>query len=406
MTYSPEMEMATLGSMLLGDSQVNEGIKSILQGSDVFYSPGHQAIYDVCSSLSVNGKSFADLEIVAHELGERGLVEIGGLDYLIQVAEFVPSPSNGEEYARKVLECWTRREFERLGKRAAELSPDELHIEAEAIRSRAIKGGGTYRVSVLGAVGKEPGPGIPTGWDLLDEILSGGGWARKQVWLIRAREGMGKTPFLTQAALNVAKQGKRVFYVTVDDLDDSELNVRAMKHLTGWGYAPTKSQELNEGWHRKKKDLASLGIVCLDCTDEVIPVETIVLWLERNGPWDFGVVDYLQELRMSDRGLDRMERQTEAMAAFKRLASRLNIPIGMGAQLSNNAQEGKMTKGGRDADAKAGLILTLDPDDRQGLSGTLEVGKNRGGMKPDIGYTFDAGPGGTLSFTLTEKDPR
>lgn len=402
MTYSPEMEMATLGSMLLGDSQVNEGIKSILQGSDVFYSPGHRAIYDVCANLSVNGKSFADLEIVAHELGERGLIEIGGLDYLIQVAEYVPSPANGEEYARKVLECWTRREFERLGKRAADLSPDELHIEAEGIKNRTVRGAASFDTVRAGSLSDDQTKGLSTGWEKLDDLLSCGGFPCGQVWLPRAKQGVGKTPFLTQAAMHSASQGRRVLYVTVADLDKRGLQARMMKYLTGWASAPTLNLEMAQDWQDAKKRLLSWDLTILDATREIVPVETIILWIERQEPFDDVYIDYLQELRMA-RQLDRMENQAEAVSAFKRMASRMNVPVGIGSQVTNSPTEGLMAKGGRDADEKAALILDILPDNDAGEVGTLKVSKNRYGPKTELAFNFDRKH---LSYTLKEKLPQ
>jgi replicative DNA helicase len=399
MTYSAEMEMATLGSMLLGDSQVNEGIKSILQGSDVFYNHGHRQIYDVCSRLSVNGRSVADLETVAYELGEEGLIEIGGLEYLIDVAAYVPSPANGEEYARKVLECWTRRQFEQLGRRAVDLSPDELHIEAEGIKNRTVRGAASFDAVIAGSLGDDQTKGQPTGWAMLDEILSCGGFPCGQVWMPRAKQGVGKTPFLTQAALYGASKGRRVCYVTVADLDKKGLQSRMMKHLTGWASAPTLNLDMAQDWKEAKDRLKSWNVTIFDATREIVPVETIILWIERQEPFDEVYIDYLQELRMA-RQLDRMENQAEAVSALKRMASRLDIPVGIGSQVTNSPTEGLMAKGGRDADEKAALILDIIPDNDAGEVGTLKVSKNRYGMKTELAFDFDRKK---LAFNLREK---
>ena len=215
----------------------------------------------------------------------------------------------------------------------------------------------------------------------------------------RAKQGVGKTPFLTQAALYGASKGRRVCYVTVADLDQKGLQSRMMKHLTGWSSAPSLNLDMAQDWKEAKDRLKSWNLTIFDATREIVPVETIILWIERQEPFDEVYIDYLQELRMA-RQLDRMENQAEAVSALKRMASRLNIPVGIGSQVTNSPTEGLMAKGGRDADEKAALILDIIPDNDAGEVGTLKVSKNRYGLKTEMTFDFDRKK---LGFRLREK---
>jgi replicative DNA helicase len=374
------MEMATLGSALLGDREITRGIRAILPDPEKFYRPAHRSIWAACLAL-MDACIPCDLEFVTEYILDKQEGTEGDIDYLNQVAEYVPSPSLGEDYAKQVLDYWTRRQYAELANKAKRMSPEQLHIEAEAIKSGAITKD-SPKIETLGEVPISPSVGVPTGWKALDEILSSGGWPKGQFSLVRAKTGVGKTPFLTQAGIEAAKQGFKVVYAMFADLNAEELQARCMKYLTGWPHSPTVSLDLARDWDEKRKYLKTLGIRAYDGSEGQAEVETFCLWLERNPP-DFVCIDYLQEIR-THRFMERMERQSEICTALKQTLKRLNIPGLMGSQVSNNSQEGDMAKGGRDADDKAALILDIKPEDD-----ILRVSKNRFGVKTEIPMRFD-----------------
>jgi replicative DNA helicase len=378
--HSLQMEMATLGSAVLGDREITKAIRAILPDPEKFYRPAHRSIWAACLTL-MDASIPCDLEFVTEFILDKQDGTEADIDYLNQVAEYVPSPSLGESYAKQVLDYWTRRQYAELANKARRMSPEQLHIEAEAIRSGSISKTMPV-ICTLGELPAEEASGVPTGWSAIDGILSCGGWPRGQYTLVRAKTGVGKTPFLTQTAIEVAKKGLKVVYAMFADLSASELQDRCMKYLTGWSHAPTLNLDMAQDWQDKKAFLKKLNIQAYDGSEGHAEVETFCLWLERNPP-DFVCIDYLQEIR-TQRFMDRMERQAEICSAIKQTAKKLNIPAVMGSQVSNNAQEGDMAKGGRDADDKAALILDIKPDEE-----ILRASKNRFGEKTDIPMVFD-----------------
>lgn len=100
-----EAEMAALGSMLLGERGVDAVLSQLNQ--DDFYSPAHQEIYAACYAIVASGRA-VDLITLRNELSQRGTLDrVGGVDYLIQVAESVATPSHASHYAGIVLDMAT-----------------------------------------------------------------------------------------------------------------------------------------------------------------------------------------------------------------------------------------------------------------------------------------------------------
>src|ERR1044072_10045669 len=77
----------------------------VVMASD-FFRPAHQAIFTACCGLADE----LDLVTLKHDLEASGkLAACGGEEYLVSLAEFVPSVANIEHYAGIVKEKSERR---------------------------------------------------------------------------------------------------------------------------------------------------------------------------------------------------------------------------------------------------------------------------------------------------------
>lgn len=98
--HSMESESSVLGGLLL-DNNAWERVGDLLSESD-FYRHEHKLIYDAIGKL-VNASKPADVITVYEQLQSIGKAEeIGGLMYLNQLAQYVPSASNIRRYAEIV----------------------------------------------------------------------------------------------------------------------------------------------------------------------------------------------------------------------------------------------------------------------------------------------------------------
>ncbi|TSE27329.1 Replicative DNA helicase [Tepidimonas sediminis] len=100
--HSLEAESSVLGGLLL-DNAAWDRVADLLTESD-FYRPEHRQIFAAIDALIGAGKP-ADVVTVHEHLSSLGRAEdVGGLAYLNQLAQFVPSAANIRRYAEIVRE--------------------------------------------------------------------------------------------------------------------------------------------------------------------------------------------------------------------------------------------------------------------------------------------------------------
>ncbi|MDD5045173.1 MAG: replicative DNA helicase, partial [Candidatus Omnitrophica bacterium] len=97
-----EAEMAVLGAMLLDEEAVACGIE--LLDRDCFYKDAHKKIFEAAIDIYNNNKA-VDLITISDELKKRGeLEEIGGVSFLTQLVNTVPTTANTQHYAKIIKE--------------------------------------------------------------------------------------------------------------------------------------------------------------------------------------------------------------------------------------------------------------------------------------------------------------
>ncbi len=229
--HSVEAEMSALGSMLYGEKPADQ-VFGILEEEDL-YLPSHREIYRAMRQLQRENKAI-DLVTLKQELVRRGELErIGGEDYLIRVAEFVPSPANAEYYSRIVQENSTMRRLEGAGHeivklvRDPEKETDEKVNDAEQlvfqvganrlgkdfVQMRQLATEVMTDIDKILDTGEET-LGVSSGFYDIDDMTTGfyGG----DFVIIAARPSMGKTALVLRIALHVAERTGPVAFFSLE----------------------------------------------------------------------------------------------------------------------------------------------------------------------------------------------
>jgi replicative DNA helicase len=186
MPESLEAEAAVLGSMMLDPECIGLVIQKLK--TEAFYRLEHQMMFDAIVHLwEKTGNNF-DLVLLRDELKKRNqLDEVGGAEYLMKIAESVPSSANIEYYARIVQEKQLLREliaaagevmteaFETSGDVADKLDKAEQKIFW--VTEKKITGSAVSIKDLLTqafeAIDKREGhhiTGLPTGFTELDDL--------------------------------------------------------------------------------------------------------------------------------------------------------------------------------------------------------------------------------------------
>ena len=217
--------MSALGSMLLSEAAVEEVVQ-ILNEED-FYRPAHRTLFESMRRLA-NRKEAIDFLTLKDDLVSHGkLADVGGSDYILQLAEYVPSPANASYYAGIVRDKSTLRKLEDAGRQILGVVRD---VDGGSAKDRVDKaeqlvfevgktGIGRYFQPVRHLAKKffeevddiietgKPLTGLKVDFYDLDRITTG--FYPGDFVIIGARPAMGKTSLVLDMALNVAKQTVR-----------------------------------------------------------------------------------------------------------------------------------------------------------------------------------------------------
>ena len=225
--YNLEAEQSVLGCILLNSGCMEEVLMHLKAES--FYLPQHRAIFGAMLSMYTSSQASIDPVLIADVLAKEGHYDVaGGREYLVQLANSVPSTANVASYAKIVKEQFYLRT---LIQTAREIMDDAASGEGDAssildaaeqkiydIRQGKDTGGptkvsevivnGVYdRLGKLTGEDKEKYKGIPTGFGLLDTYITG--LNKSDFILIGARPAMGKTSFALNLASNVSMMARK-----------------------------------------------------------------------------------------------------------------------------------------------------------------------------------------------------
>ena len=213
-----EAEMALLGSMIL-DWRAAGDVLQVLVDPDVFSKPEHQSIYEVLVELYDKHQS-SDIVQIQAKLQDKGIFEqVGGIDYLVELGEAVPSAASAVRYAELVRDkALLRKMIHTAGTILEDChNCDEPVVELfDKIESTIFEiaekrsQDGTSALSVLlqetfdklEAQDGQVITGIETGFRDLDEMTNG--MQPGELIIVAARPSMGKAQPLDAGVLTPA----------------------------------------------------------------------------------------------------------------------------------------------------------------------------------------------------------
>ncbi len=352
--HSTEAERSVLGAMLQSANAVSAAMET-LTGED-FYVPAHKEIYDAARAVAER-HSAVDLVTMDAELSRRGtLPGVGGIEYLIDLTQFVPTTANVKDYIRIVAEKSTLR---RLIGASGEISkaayaqeqelPQVLSLAEKQIFDIVMRRDGgedlmhirdvlalTYAQMEELARLKGQVAGVPTGFYSLDGLLTGlhGG----ELVLVGARPSMGKTSFAINLATNAARKGKKVAIFSLEMpreqiamrilCSDARINMQSVR----------KGTLRDEEWVKLARSLAPLAQseMYIDDTSGLTPgqLRSRCRRMMMDHGLDLIVVDYLQLMGSDVRAESRQVEVSQLSRSLKAIAQELKVPLVACAQLS------------------------------------------------------------------------
>lgn len=443
--HAPEAEMSLLGSIILDPRALVDVLDQVQTGDD-FYSAAHGLIFDALREIADRNPETDLIELTDRLRDRAELEDVGGSEYLVQLAESVPSAVNAPHYARLVAD---KARLRRLIKATSEILFDAYHVGgdgpedvkqaidaaeqkifeiARAEDRAAFANLASLLQEELDRIEAVEGrlvSGLHTGYDDLDEKLSG--LQAGEMLIIAARPSMGKTALALNLAEQVAMGGRTPWTRAHTDpvpvgffsleMSRNALAQRLLSAYSGVDSHKMRTGQINDQVMSRLIEACgalSQAPIIVDDTPNMTVMQLRARarrMVDRHGVKAL-FVDYLQ--LMTAPGAGRESRQVEVSTisrGIKALARELSLPVICLAQLNRGSEqrEGNRPRmsdlresGSIEQDADVVMLLHRESYYHQADPGWLEenedkvndaeliIAKQRNGPTGVVHLTWDA----------------
>lgn len=430
--HSMEAEQGILGCCLMEPESVDTAIEARCQTS-WFYDLRHQELWSVLTAMRAEGTQI-DLITFGQKLKDRGQLEaVGGLGYLSELMDSVPSAANLPHYLSIAADKSCRRRLLQAATRVMEVARDEelpsdaaaAQAESEILRVRSeydAESDPTMKELMREAIDElqdriQNGDTlrIPTHFGPIDRVTKGG-FKRGNMVVIAARPSTGKTSLAGTLMRSMASNGIHVGLFSLEmNKDEIICSLSSQESGTRWGEFSKDNKPSPEEFKAMTNASGRLARMPMQIVDGMWKGKTYKMnmaaiaaktrrWVKKYGTKAI-FIDYLQRIPVSGRGDNRQEKVAEISNQLKTLAQELGIVVIVLAQLNREFEkEGKRKpklsdlreSGAIEQDADfVGMLYSpdaedmWDPDPMVPVRINMYVAKQRGGIRfVDIPLNF------------------
>ncbi len=409
----------------------NEALDKVCEdlSSECFYSEANKKIYEVLKELRLKNVSL-DVTTVANELEKKKeLGNIGGVEYLTEIIEAVPTAANVNEYINILFEktvlrnlinkatnivtdCYEEKKdldeiVEDAEKGILSINKDRIGKEVRSIQDVIVKA--QNDLELLAKNGADI-TGIPTGYYDLDNRTTG--LHENELIILAGRPGMGKTALAINFATNIAINAKKSVALFSLEMSAEQLVNRMFASVGRIDLKKMRTGRLeHKDWKSLNEAMSQLADTKFFLDDTPgITVSEMRSKCRRLKNSDKGldiiIVDYLQLISSSSKYTgQRVQEVSEVSRDLKKLAMELKVPVIALAQLSRSveARENKRPimsdlkeSGSIEQDADIVMFLYNDDyynmkaKDKQTTTSTeLIVSKHRNGSTGTVDLIFE-----------------
>ncbi|NJM96810.1 MAG: replicative DNA helicase [Phormidesmis sp. RL_2_1] len=352
-----EAEEAILGGILIDPEAIGRVTEIIVP--EAFYIGAHRSIYQAALDLQSRGLP-TDLMGVASWLKDKGTLEkVGGQSRLAALIDRTISAANIDQYAKLVMDKYTRRKLIRSGGEIIQLgyeteTPledvlDKAEQELFGITQERPTAGLTATSDILTDTFSDIEqrslgmvlPGLACGFYDLDAMTQG--FQRSDLIIAAARPAMGKTSFVLNVARNIADTHRQPVAIFSLEMSKAQLIYRLLS-----SEAKIESGRLRTGriaqheWEPMGHAINTLSQlpIFIDDTPGIgvseIRSKARRLQAEQGGALGLILIDYLQLMEGS--GDNRVQELSKMTRSLKGLARELNVPVIALSQLSRGVE--------------------------------------------------------------------
>ncbi len=412
-----DAEKSVLGAILLDPDSLVKVVEFLKPGH--FYKTNHQNIYEAIIQLYENREP-ADLVTVPDQLRKMNeLKSSGGVTYLTELVNFVPTAANIEHYGKIIKDHCTRRNLLKTAGRIARMVHEEADVadlmdkseqllydvSRDRVHQEFVPVKKTLEVTFerLDELSKTRGAlrGVPTGLKTLDRMLSG--LQKEELIILAARPSMGKSSLAINIAQHAAiEHGKKIGFFSLEMGRESIVDrmISSQGDIDNWRISTGNlAAEDFEKYGIAAGHLAEAPIFIDDTPGiSVIEMRTKARRLQMERGLDLVVIDYMQ-LVHGKNFESRVQEVTYISQSLKNLSRELKVPVLALSQLSRAVEQRGGVKrpqlsdlrdsGSIEQDADVVMFLYRpDEEDRENMG--LFIAKHRNGPTGEIPVYFKA----------------
>ena len=421
-----EAEKALLGSIMIR-GEVMHDLVDIINGQS-FYSGQHNKIWGVLFELHTKAAPI-DLLSVSARLKEKDLLEnVGGMAYLTELINSVPSSTNASHYAEIVEKKHLMRELLRAAEQITGLGYDEeadLHETLEkaekALYAVTNKTGSHKFVELKDTLTeawerldhlhktRDELRGVHSGFPEIDNKLAG--FQKSDLIILAARPSMGKTSLALDIARKAAVNYKvpvAIFSLEMSSQQLVDRMLSAESQVDAWKIRTGHNLSVQEDFKAIGDAISRLSNASIFIDDQagnnILKMRAVARRLKNEKGLGLIIVDYLQLMvpTNANRNNDNMVQQvTEISRGLKNLARELEVPVLALSQLSRAVEQrgGKprlsdlRDSGSIEQDADVVMFIHREADQDQGgrkEEAEILIEKHRNGPTGTVKLYFDS----------------
>ncbi|MEG1478294.1 MAG: replicative DNA helicase, partial [Clostridiales bacterium] len=310
-----------------------------------------------------------DTFLLANRLREQGLLEaIGGISYITELYETVPSVAHVLPYAQIVKDKFLRRQVisfaDRLTTKAQEEEQGateilenaeaEIYAMGESSNHSTLEHIGPIVADAYDNIGKNE-EGLPTFIEL-DKYLNG--LHKSDMIIIAARPGMGKTTFCINLAERAATRHKASVAFFSLEMSSEQLATRMLISKARVKAEHVKhAEKLTDAEMNKlskaMEDLTQSNMYLDDTSDiTVAEIRGKCRRLKKEKGLDLIVIDYigLMQASLTTDKSNRQQQISEISRQLKGLAKELSVPVIVISQLNRASVKGDSANSSKEPD--------------------------------------------------------
>jgi len=425
-----DAEQSVLGALMI-DKEAIFNIADLLTPDD-FYKKPHAEIYKAMLKLWGCQEPIDILTVTSELKNSKTIKTIGGVSYLTELVNIVPTAVHASHYAKIVKEKKILRDLieasQKITQEALE-TPSDMEILLDDIEQRI------FSISKQ-SIGRNFTPikaelqlayeriermhqgesrlrGVPSGFNQLDNLLSG--FQKSDLIIIGARPSFGKTAFALDIGRYIGSSteyGVGIFSLemskeqVIDRLIAGEAKVDLWKLRTGRLTDPLDYQMIQAALDR----LSQTSIFIDDtASPNIVEVRRMARRLQAEHK-NLGliIVDYLQLIRPRKDYDSAVQQVTEVSRGLKALAKELDLPVIAISQLSREIDKREIKiprlsdlreSGSIEQDADVVIFLNpiwrhqeqkgVDPSPEEEGMADVIIAKHRNGPLGTVRLKFD-----------------